>query len=206
MINKHFPYLVFALLVLAPSSRVSGASARDWSDLPNFADLRTEIGWRKDFNELCEDPVLTNQIRAAFESKNFESVIALSDPLLAKCPIDIPTHYYRAFALGHTGRIEEGRVHYFWFEGLIKSILASGDGKTAETAYITISVAEEYYVLSYLGLKIKMQGLDKTMARDRFTVEDERRNQFEVWFNPAAHFARLDEWVKEIIDSKKNQQ
>jgi hypothetical protein len=206
MIKRNFAHFVLVLLVAAPCSGVFGASARDWSDLPNFGELRKEIGWRKDFNELCEDRALTNQIKAAFESKHFETVIALSDPLLAKCPIDIPTHYYRAFALGHTGRIEEGRVHYLWFEGLIKSILASGDGKTAETAYVTISVAEEYSVLSYLGLKIKSQGLDSKVARDRFMVEDERRNQFEVWFNPEAHFARLDEWVKEIMNSKQNQQ
>jgi hypothetical protein len=172
--------------------------------LLNFGELRKEIGWHRDFHELCEDRALTNQIKAAFESKNFETVIALSDQLLAKCPIDIPTHYYRAFALGHARRIEEGRIHYEWFEGLIKSILASGDGTTAETAYVTISVAEEYYVLSYLRLKIRTQGLDSKKSRDRFMVEDENRNQFEIWFNPAAHFARLAEWAKEITHGDKN--
>lgn len=201
-----FRYITrFCLWFLVLTSSDSFAvDARDWSRLPDFDELRKEIGWRKDFREICEDSRLIKEIRGAFEGKNFERVIHLSESYLLRCPVDIHTHYFRAIAFLETGRAAEGKPHYDWFEGLIRSILASGDGKSPETAYVTISISEEYAALSYLRLKPKQQGLvSNPSKRDHFVVEDESGKRSELWFNPAAHFARLDDLVKEFLKEKK---
>ena len=104
----------------------------------------------------------------------------------------------RAFAFHNLGQTAKGKPHYDWFQGLIQSIRASGDGKSAETAYVTISVPEEYSVLSFLGLKIKSRGTTRDPIRDQFIVIDETGEEIHVWFNPAAHFARMAEWAKEV--------
>ena len=43
--------------------------------------------------------------------------------------------------------------------GLIRTILATGDGKTPETAFAVIAVAEEYAIIGALGLKRGQQAL-----------------------------------------------
>ncbi len=196
--------LMVAVMVWVGEGDLSAADGRNWSELPDFAALRKEIGWQSDYLEKCEDGNRIKEIRVAFESKNSERVIALSEPFLATCPIHIPTHYYRALALRDAGRTAEGKWHYDWFAGLIESILASGDGKSSETAYVTISVSEEYVLLSYLGLKLKSQGLVPNPPRDRFVVEDEDRKEWVIWFNPAAHFARMNDLVKKFLEEKKS--
>lgn len=205
MNNVNFGISIFtSLLLICFSADAFAAEPRDWTQLPNFAELRKEIGWRKDFSELCENAKLVKEISDAFESTNYERVLALSDPWLASCPVDIPAYFFRALALHNIGRTAEGKPHYDWFQGLIQSILVSGDAKSSETAYVTISISEEYSVLSYLRLKLKRRGTTKEPLRDHFTTEDHNGNEIQVWFNPAAHFARLDDWAKEVSKNPGN--
>jgi hypothetical protein len=79
--------------------------------------------------------------------------------------------------------------------GLINSILASGDGTTAETAMVVISVDEEYSVLRTLGFKRLRQALVEIGGHkfDRFAVTDETGRDGTMFYNIdrlAAWFAR----------------
>jgi hypothetical protein len=57
--------------------------------------------------------------------------------------------------IAHRELREEERAgfHKAVVQGLLRSIMDSGDGKSTETAYIVISVHEEYVVLQVLGLR-----------------------------------------------------
>ena len=75
------------------------------------------------------------------------------------------------------------------------SIAASRDGRTAATAYTTISVAEGYDVMYLLGIRAKQRSIvngdDGYIVTDVFTFEDEHGNELRLHFSPRAHFARL---------------
>ena len=58
--------------------------------------------------------------------------------------------------LGDTGKAD---FHRAVLNGLIDSILKSGDGKSPKTAWVVISVHEEYVVLQVLGFKPSQQSL-----------------------------------------------
>lgn len=88
-------------------------------------------------------------------------------------------------------RPAESKVHELWFRGLISSVLESGDGRTPETAYVTISVPEEYAVVAAFGLRSVSQSLVAEPAVDAITVEDQNGERSTIYFNPAAHFERL---------------
>lgn len=78
--------------------------------------------------------------------------------------------------------------------------LASGDGKSQETAYVVFEkdemsgVDKEYEVLRYLGLKPSGQALvtGKTKTYDAMTVVDPRTGATStVWFDISKFFGKL---------------
>ncbi len=77
-----------------------------------------------------------------------------------------------------------------WYRGLVESVLASGDGKSPQTAFTVISVGEEYAILRALNLRVESQALIEGHI-DALTVEGEH-GESTIYFNPAAHFRRLE--------------
>jgi len=70
--------------------------------------------------------------------------------------------------------------------GIVDSIIQSGDGKTPKTAYKAISVNEEYAVLGSLSLKLVKQKLIKKngSSYDKMTVKSKKTGKtFDVYFN-----------------------
>ena len=81
---------------------------------------------------------------------------------------------------------------------LTQSILDSGDGKTPETPYVTISVLEEDAALARLGLEKRSQALVSSPAMlDLVTAADQTGNITSIYFNPSWHFIRLVHRVSE---------
>ena len=74
--------------------------------------------------------------------------------------------------------------------GLLKSITASGDGKSCATGWEVVSIAEEHFMLEILGLKFKgQQGPGDYGLCDKMTVVDEAGETRAVFFNVQAIFA-----------------
>jgi Domain of unknown function (DUF4919) len=195
--------LALAVLGLAATACQTGgdggprAGAVAWDDpSPEFSRMRAELGERDDFSALCERD---RPLRALFDAANqerWERVLDLSLPWLDQCPIDIDAHLLSAVALQKLGRPEEADPHRRWYRGLVESILASGDGRTPESAFVVISVAEEYSVLRALRLERESQAL-LDGGIDALQVEAEDGAESTVYFNPAAHFRRLQRMLGE---------
>jgi hypothetical protein len=161
----------------------------DWSAQPDFDALRAEWGDREDYTERCEADRPLKELSAALEAQAWEAVLAVTDPWLARCRVDIDFHALRASALRELGRTAESEEQARWRDGLLASILRSGDGKTEETAWVVISVAEEYAVLHAFGLRRRSQALIAGRL-DRIEAEREGR-VVTLYFDPQAHFRRL---------------
>lgn len=77
------------------------------------------------------------------------------------------------------------REHRTSAEAIILSILASGDGKSEQTAYSVITISEEYMVVWYSGLSVKQQSPytigDKTF--DILEVQDKDGNTSRIFFD-----------------------
>ena len=71
----------------------------------------------------------------------------------------------------------------------IRGVLASGDGKTLETAYKVDSVRDEYQVAAALGLRIKSQTMiGGKFPRDVADVEDADGNTRKIWFDVSSFY------------------
>lgn len=162
----------------------------DWSEPADFRRLREEYGDRHDFHEVCESE---RPVREWFELANsarWADVLTRSQLWLSHCPVDIDAHFITAVALFELGRDSEAQQHVRWFRGLLDSVLSSGDGRSVQTAYVVISIPEEYAVLRALRLRLQEQALVDG-AIDAMTAQGPN-GSVTVYFNPAAHFRRLD--------------
>ncbi len=68
---------------------------------------------------------------------------------------------------------------------LLQKILATGDGKTPETAYRVHSVGQEYAILRALGVEVRQQSLVvQDRAYDVLTAWDPNANaEKQIWFD-----------------------
>lgn len=172
----------------APPTRLDAGT--EWARLPDFDALRREYGERADFSERCEQRNDVQQAVDLYESSSWQSLRELADDVLARCPVDIDFHLLAAVALEKLGLSSEAVPHLDWRRGLIESILRSGDGRTAETAWVVISIPEEYAFLRALGADPVDQSLvDGSIDAISVAWQGE---VVTVFFDPAAHFRRLE--------------
>jgi len=173
-----------------------------WSDPVDFLALREAYGARADFGARCEDREVSGKASAALVANRFGEVVDLTGSALARCPVWIQLHLWRTAALRALGRQTESDLHKRWVLGLLDTIFASGDGKTSQTPYVTISTTEEYAVLSRLGLTPQQQFLTGDML-DVIVATDESGDRVSVYFNPKWHFIRLLHEVKGVGDPRE---
>jgi tetratricopeptide (TPR) repeat protein len=69
--------------------------------------------------------------------------------------------------------------------GLTEAILATGNGKSTDSAYFVISTRDEYAVLAYQGLQSTQQALLDNNGHnfDRLSAMDENNEKHDVYFN-----------------------
>lgn len=187
---------VWALLLVACASGGNGSAtpphadlpARDWGGWVDFDAIRREYGAHPDFAALCATgrpirPIATRLVRG-----DWRGALAWAKPWLNGCPVDIEVHGAAAHALFELSMPVESSWHAAWYRGLLESILSSGDGASPETAWVVISLAEEYATLKYLGYELIDRRLTGDL-RDAMHVRQEGR-EFTVYFDPGAPLRR----------------
>ena len=92
------------------------------------------------------------------KEKNYTKALKIAEKALAKNFADINAHFIAGLAFMVTGN-EKALYHRTLFKKLLESIENSGSGKTLETAYVVISVQEEYALLDNQGYEVESQAL-----------------------------------------------
>jgi hypothetical protein len=151
---------VFAAFVAAVCVLSAEAHGAD-SDLSRpFTELRHAFAASPAFSgSWVADPERQLAMKA-LEEKRSQDFLLLSAAWLQKLPVDARVHLARAAVLAEAGDFVAAAHHRFAFYGLLESILASGDGRSMNTAFRVISVDEEYTVLSFMGETVSKQRLD----------------------------------------------
>jgi hypothetical protein len=173
-----------------PAPATSGGEpVPDWTQRPDFGALRSEWSDRDDFGKRCE---WTRPMRKAFElmsADKWGEVLELATSWVEGCPVDMDAHVVRAIALEHLDRPEEADHHRTWMRGLFEAVMATGDGKTPETAYHVIAVYEEYSMLRFLRYEPRGQSLTPHGIDAMSVIADGEKRT--IYFNPDASFARM---------------
>ncbi len=85
----------------------------------------------------------------AYRQGKYQECITKAQQAIDVYPFDQPAYLYLATAYRQTGDIANFLKYYTVYQGLMKSISASGDGMTKQTAYLITNKDDIYYVLDY---------------------------------------------------------
>jgi len=96
---------------------------------------------------------------AAFNAKDCAKAIGEAAQVLVSSYIDIVTHLVSGRCYEDAGDAGKAEYHRAIARGLMESILSSGDGKSMKTAYVVVTVTEEYDAMRALHLRLKQQSL-----------------------------------------------
>jgi hypothetical protein len=125
----------------------------------DFKGLRFAYTATKEYNPYRSSRDDRTKMFAALHANQYEQARDLAETILAQNFIDLNGQFGAFIANRELGNAEKASLHKFLFEGLVRSVESSGDGKTPETAFIVISVDEEYVLLNWLGLRATGQSL-----------------------------------------------
>jgi hypothetical protein len=150
----------------------------------DFKELRLAYTETADYSPYGGDRETRNKMFDALKAKEFDSAVEAAEKILAKNFVEINAHFVAYVAHRESGRTEKATFHKFMFDGLVKSITGSGDGKTPETAYVVITTDEEYTLFNILGLRPAGQALitQNGHSFDRMTATNPKTNETVVYF------------------------
>ncbi len=122
----------------------------------------------------------------ALNDKNFKEALRISSEIQKTDFVDMNSHVVASMAYQGLGDAKKANFHEGVYLGLINSILNGGDGHSTKTAYVVISVAEEFALLDALDLKRASHTAITEDGRkyDVLTVTDKKTNETsKVYFN-----------------------
>jgi Domain of unknown function (DUF4919) len=146
---------------------------------------------------------LQSEMFEAYRRGDCAAVLAKAESILAANFVHVDAHLAAGLCHEKLGNEAAMRRERQIARGLIDSILQSGDGKSEQTAFVVIEVAEEYSLLRALGLRPSNQALIHAQGHsyDRFdTKSNDTGQQVVVFFNVDRPLAVLD---RELRPEKK---
>jgi uncharacterized protein DUF4919 len=144
-------------------------------------------------------PDASRSMFSAMQEKKYEKAIEHAEKVMKAKYVDINAHMIASAAYKEMGNTEKERFHRYVAEGLIKSILSSGDGKSQKTAFMVISTDEEYVILRAYGLMPQSQALLSANGHhyDRLdAVNPNTKEKVTLYFNIDIPFGSLEKLLK----------
>jgi hypothetical protein len=181
--------------VLAAKVR-TGDTSVDWQELR----LAAEVGSVEGNYDLLEANTRGNK---AFNEGKFDDSLKIANEMLAHNIASGDAHFLAYISLKHMGRQADADKERALLDAFFQSIMKSGDGKSAATAWFTVNVHEEYLVIRLLlKMNVKSQSLSSQNGHeyDEMTVTDDSGKETTLWFNTDTDMQMM---ADEIDGSKK---
>lgn len=127
------------------------------------------------------------------ESADFRGCLRNVDRVLKYNYMSLEAHMIGVVCSGQAGEFEREDQHRYMVEGLMTSIENSGDGKSQESAFLTISTSELRGFVRLKGLQVLDQSIvyDNQGIYDKMQVRDpESGEEYPLFFNVSQQFAQ----------------
>lgn len=129
---------------------------------------------------------IKEEMMTALKAKQYKRAIKLANSILKTNFLNPDAHLICFYAYKDLKDKKNARFHNFILNGIVASILKSGNGKTPASAYKVISINEEYAVLGSLSLNVLKQQLIRKDGNnyDKMIVKSKKTGKtFDVYFN-----------------------
>lgn len=150
----------------------------------SFKELRIAFTESQGYAPYGGDSEGRKSMLAALQEKDYDKALGSAGTILKQKYVDIIAHLVSSIAYNELKNVERAKYHHGIVDGLIQSILKSGDGKSIETAYVVIATDEEYALFNVLDMKAVSQSLvhDKDHSYDKMDVVDRKTNQTTTFY------------------------
>lgn len=170
----------------------SGDTTVDWQDLRLAAEVGNATG-NFDMRDANQRGI------KAFNDGKYADSLKIANEMLEHDIADGDGHFLAMISLKHLGRQADTDKEHAMLLAFFESIMRSGDGKSAKTAWFTVNVHEEYLVIRLLlGMNLKSQSLSNQNghAYDVMTVTDDSGKESTLWFNTDTAIEIMDNALK----------
>lgn len=132
---------------------------------------------------------------------DFEDVVRFCERILEGNPMDLEVRMMLEFAYERLEWFEFAGKQHDFIEGMLKALFATGDGRSLDTAWQVVAVAEEYTALSVMGLKMLNQELVQLDDQffDVLTVRaraDDNEEPYQLFFEITTPFMFLQNMME----------
>jgi hypothetical protein len=132
------------------------ARAKSMDSSLDFYELRMSYTKTNSYNS--NDPKMEDRIRrmsAELEKNtNFDDALKIADTILMNYYVSIEAHNCCMLIYTQKGDSAKAQYHRYFVDGIINSVLKSGDGRYPETAWPVISKDEEKFVAASKGYDV----------------------------------------------------
>src|SRR5262245_44947850 len=173
----------------------------------DFLKLRMAFTETANYKPYDFDRTTQGEMTKALDKKEYGKAVELAEKVLKTSYVDIEAHSVAQRAYTALGKADQAKFHRYIFDGLVQSILKSGDGKTPATGYVVISTDEEYAVLRVLDIQRTRQALmdEKGQKFDRIDgVERKSKERITLYFNVTKPLSWLEEQLKKGSERGKD--
>ncbi|MGA2350494.1 MAG: DUF4919 domain-containing protein [Terracidiphilus sp.] len=127
----------------------------------------------------------TKRTQASFEKGDYEEALKIARETEQRNIADIDAHLAAWSCLKQLGRQRETDKEWNILHALVQSILRSGDGKSAKTAWFAVGIREELVFMGVLQVQSKQQHSVKIDGRyyDTVLVTDQSGKDSLLWFD-----------------------
>lgn len=130
--------------------------AKSMDSTLDFYELRMSYTRTNDYNSY--DPQMDGRIKKMKteleKNLNYEEVKRIADTIFQNYYVSIEAHHCCLEVYIQLGDSAMAKYHRFFVDGIINSILKSGDGRYPETAWPVISKDEEKFVAANKGYEV----------------------------------------------------
>jgi hypothetical protein len=131
---------------------------------------------------------------AALEQGKFEDALKLAGGVEEQNIADADAHYVAWRALVELDRQADAEKERMLLAALMTSIMNSGDGKSAKTAWFAATIREEYLVMQMM-LNVQVQSQHSQRIGDHYfdvvQVKGQNGKERTLWFNTDTDFERM---------------
>jgi len=133
---------------------------------------------------------------AALEANDFKGAIKHAQAILEIDYLDTESHFFSARAYEALGKMKQAEFHRQFFQGVMDSILATGDGLNPQSAIVVITLTEEWAVLSRLGYP--PGGTHSTAIHDGVTYDVLTGTHVQTGEEKSFYFRPVDAFWKKV--------
>ena len=129
----------------------------------------------QDYYHPYGDSFSKKEFSEVYSTGNNQKIIEKGILVLQENPVDIEVTLKILLAYLEEGDTAMARVYGLKYYSFLDVIYASGDGESIETAYVVITVTDEYRIVGDLNLSVKEQYLIDDCDLLRFEKKGQRR-------------------------------